>query len=298
MILITAPTGDIGGQVVADLLATTDEPLRVVVRDPARLSPDVRDRVEVVTGSHGDPAVLEEALAGVDAVFWVAPPSATQPMERTYTGFTRPAAEAFARLGVTHVVGVSALGRTTPYADRAGLVTASLAMDDLIAGSGVAYRALACPSFMDNWLRDLDDIRAGVVRGPLDADRPAPSAATADIAATGARLLADRSWTGSGEAPVLGPEDLTQDDMARIIGEVVGHPVRYEQIPFDAVREQMLGFGLDPDAVDGMVTMMEAKNQGLDNGVARTPENTTPTTFRTWCETVLSPALIATPPAS
>ncbi|MBP2326895.1 hypothetical protein JOF56_007280 [Kibdelosporangium banguiense] len=47
---------------------------------------------------------------------------------------------------VVHVVGVSALGRGTPVGDRAGLVTASLAMDDLIASTGVAYRALACLS--------------------------------------------------------------------------------------------------------------------------------------------------------
>lgn len=43
------------------------------------------------------------------------------------------------------MVGVSALGRGTPMAGRAGPVTASLAMDDMIAGSGVAYRALALP---------------------------------------------------------------------------------------------------------------------------------------------------------
>jgi hypothetical protein len=51
------------------------------------------------------------------------------------------------------VVGISALGRGTAVAGRAGYVTASLAMDDLIAGSGVAYRALTMPSFMDNLLR-------------------------------------------------------------------------------------------------------------------------------------------------
>jgi hypothetical protein len=33
------------------------------------------------------------------------------------------------------------LGRGTPWAGRAGFVTGSLAMDDLIAASAVAYRA-------------------------------------------------------------------------------------------------------------------------------------------------------------
>jgi hypothetical protein len=38
--------------------------------------------------------------------------------------------------------------------------------------------------------------------------------------------------------------------------------------------------------------MADAKNQGLDLGVERTPENTTPTSFRRWCEEVLRPAIL------
>jgi hypothetical protein len=55
------------------------------------------------------------------------------------------------------VVGISALGRGVVA--NAGYVTASLAMDDLIAGTGVAYRALTMPSFMDNTLRQVEPIR-------------------------------------------------------------------------------------------------------------------------------------------
>ena len=40
----------------------------------------------------------------------------------------------------------------------------------------------------------------------------------------------------------------------------------------------------------GMVDMMLAKNDGLDNAEPRTPESTTPTSFRQWCEEVLKPA--------
>jgi hypothetical protein len=37
--------------------------------------------------------------------------------------------------------------------------------------------------------------------------------------------------------------------------------------------------------------MMAAKNAGLDNAEHRTARNTTPTSFRTWCEKVLKPAV-------
>jgi hypothetical protein len=43
----------------------------------------------------------------------------------------------------------------------------------------------------------------------------------------------------------------------------------------------------------GQTDMAAAKNEGLDNVVARTQEATTPTTFRQWCEEVLKPAVLA-----
>jgi hypothetical protein len=41
-----------------------------------------------------------------------------------------------------------------------------------------------------------------------------------------------------------------------------------------------------------MTDMAWAKNEGLDNGVQRTPQNSTPTSFREWCEEVLKPAVL------
>ena len=42
----------------------------------------------------------------------------------------------------------------------------------------------------------------------------------------------------------------------------------------------------------GMLDMMVAKNEGLDNAEPRTPQSTTPTSFRQWCEDVLKPAVL------
>jgi uncharacterized protein YbjT (DUF2867 family) len=291
VIVVTTPTGDIGSQVLSTLL-TSDETVRVVVRDPARLPAPARERVDVVVGSHGDAAVVERAFAGADAVFWVVPPDPSAPsLDVAYSGFTQAAAKVFAAGEVGRVVGVSALGRGTPVAGRAGLVTASLAMDDLIAGTGVAYRALANTSFMDNLLRQTARIRDdGVFSGPDVADRAAPSAATRDIAAAGARLLLDRSWTGAGELAVLGPEDISANDMAAVMSDVLGKPVRYEQQSLDDLAARTRGYAGEA-FVAGMVDMARAKNEGLDDGVPRTPETSSPTTFRQWCELVLKPAV-------
>ncbi|MCQ8187705.1 NAD(P)H-binding protein [Streptomyces rugosispiralis] len=298
MIVITAPTGQIGSRVMGILLNEAPErgeELRVIVRDPGKLPDAVRDRVDVVTGSHGDAEVVDRAFAGADAVFWLAPPHPRAPsLDAAYSGFTRAAAKAFTVHGVGHVVGVSALGRGTPAAGRAGHVTASLAMDDLIAGTGVAYRALACPSFMDNLLRQVASIRDdGVFTDTAAADRTAPMATTGDIAAAAAGLLLDRSWTGTGEVPVLGPEDLSANDMVRIMSEVLGRPIRYQRQSLEDLRAAFTGRGVGDAIVQGYVDMMRSKDDGIDVGVRRTPGTASPTTFRQWCEEVLKPAVQA-----
>jgi uncharacterized protein YbjT (DUF2867 family) len=299
MIVITTPSGLIGHQVLENLLDSGVEP-RVVARDPSALPADVRERVDVVEGSHGDAAVVEEAFAGADAVFWLAPPDPRAPsVEAAFVGFTRPAAEAFERQGVKRVVGVSALGRGTPWAARAGYVTGSLAMDDLIAASGAAYRTLTNPSFMDNIARQAEAIKTqGMFFSPIDGDRKLPSVTTRDIAVAASRLLLDDGWGGLDEVPLLGPEDLSFNDMAEIASEVLGKKVRFQQTTFEAYKARFLGFGMSDAMAQGMTDMAWAKNEGLDNAVQRTPENTTPTSFRQWCEEVLKPAVLEQTPAA
>jgi uncharacterized protein YbjT (DUF2867 family) len=191
------------------------------------------------------------------------------------------------------VVGVSALGRGTAVAGNAGLVTASLAMDDLITRTGVSYRALTMPSFMDNILRQVEPIKSrGIFFSPISGDRKLPTCATRDIAAVAARLLLDSSWSGVGHAAVLGPEDLSFNDMADIMSDVLGKPVRFQQIPFETFKTGFIERGASEAFAQGMTDMMRAKSAGLDNAEPRMPENTTPTSFRQWCEEVLKPAVL------
>ena len=292
MIVITAPTGNIGQHVVQNLLAVRAK-LRLVLRDATKLSGDVRSRVEVVEGSHSDTAVVDRAFAGADAVFWLVPPDPRQTLEQAYVDFTRPAAAAIRHHGVRHVVGVTALGRGTQWQGRAGLVTASLQMEDLIMQTGVAYRGLAIPSFMDNVIRQAVSIKDnGVFFGPIDPDRKAPTTATSDIGTVAAQLLANRRWMGQAEVPLLGPADLSFNEMAAIASEVLGRAVRYQQISFDALKAQMLGGDMSESFANGHVEMMRAKDEGIDNVASRTPGTGTPTSFRHWCERELKPVVL------
>ena len=292
MIVITTPAGQIGRQVLGNLLQS-GERLRVIARDPSQLPAEVREDLDIVEGSHGDAAVADKAFADADAVLWVTPVDRRAPsVEAAFAGFTRPAAEAFKRHGVGRVVGVSMLGRGTPWAAQAGFVTGSLAMDDLIAASGVAYRALANPYFMEDTARQAESIKdQGVFSWPIAGDRKRPAVATRDIAAAASRLLLEASWSGVEEVPLLGPEDLSYNDMAEIMSQVLGKDVRFQQITFEAYKNRFIRLGTSDAMAQGYTDMAWAKNEGLDNGVQRTPQNSTPTGFRQWCEEVLKPAV-------
>jgi uncharacterized protein YbjT (DUF2867 family) len=291
MIVITAPTSQIGNKVVSDLLSI-NAPLRLIVRDAAKLSNAVRDRTEVIEGSHGDKSVVDRAFEGAEAVFWIAPPDATKTMEEAWIDFTRPAAGAIRRHEVPRVVSITALGRGTPWQNRAGQVTASIRMDDMLMESGAAFRGLAMPSFMENTVRQAGVIKEkGMFFGPIKPDRKLPFTATRDMAAAAARLLVDGTWDSQKEVPVLGPEDLSFDDQAAIISDVIGRQVRYQQISFDQFKQQFLARGASESSAQGYVDMYRAKDEGIDNAVRRSPENTGSTSFRMFCEQLLKPVL-------
>ena len=268
MIVVTTPTGKIGHHVVRHLL-DTGEALRVIARDPSRLPRTVRERVEVVEGSHGEAAVIDRALEGAEAVFWLVAPDPATMVERSYVEFTRPAVEAIRRHRVPRVVAVTALGRGTDWEDKAGLVTGAIRMIDLLRESGAAIRGLALPAFMDNALQQVDAIRKGQMFGPVAADKKVPHLATRDAGAAAAQLLRDRYWTGQEDAPVLGPEDLSYNELASVIADVLDREVRYTEVPFEASKAQLLGHGVSEAFAQGYVDMMRAKNEGMDNVAPR-----------------------------
>jgi hypothetical protein len=80
--------------------------------------------------------------------------------------------------------------------------------------------------------------------------------------------------------------------MAHIMSEVLGKSVRFQQISFEAYKAQVIGLGMSDAMAQGMTDMARAKNEGVDNAEPRTPENTTPTSFRQWCEDEIKPAVL------
>jgi uncharacterized protein YbjT (DUF2867 family) len=290
MIVVTTPTGNIGQNVLRGLVQS-GETKRVIVRDASRLMPEVAGRIEVVQGSLDDIGVLEKAFAGTDTLFLCVPQSNTPTDAREhYMRFARPACEAIRAQGVKRVVAVSSGGRGR--ARNAGPISALHAIEAMIEDSGAALRALRNGSFMENLLWQVEPIkRQGMFFYPLGGDVAKPTCAACDIAASAVRLLRDRSWTGHGGVGVHGPEDLSFNDMARIMTEVPGKPIRFQEVPGPGYKAQLTQHGSSEAFAQSLVDMFVEVGQGIYAAEPRTPETTTPTTFRLWCEQMLRPAV-------
>ena len=59
------------------ILLRQHKPLRLIVRDPDRLPAEIRGQAEIIVGSHHDRDVLDHALDGADALFWLMPSDPT-----------------------------------------------------------------------------------------------------------------------------------------------------------------------------------------------------------------------------
>ncbi|MGY0498613.1 SDR family oxidoreductase [Nocardia sp. FBN12] len=242
MILITGATGKVGRAAV-DQLHEAGVEVRALVRSPE--TADLPPGVEVVRGDLADPGSLDAALDGVHAVFLVWP---TLAADAAAPVVVRRLAEQ-----AQHIVYLSAIGAD----ERAGAVLGSHGyLERLIDETGVDRTFVRAGGFAGNDLGWAESIRTeGVVREYYDAWRRSVIHER-DIAAVGVRALLE-GRTGT-TYEVTGPESLTAPQRARIIAEVLGAPVRFEQMS----REQMLAematwmpIGEVNDALAGMDEM-------------------------------------------
>jgi len=231
-ILVTGATGTVGRQVVSQLLAT-DVRVRALTRDPD--SANVPNGVDVRRGDLTQPETLDACLDGVDVVFlvWTADPRAVSKAIEQIARYAR------------QIVFLSSPHQTPhPLFQQPNPLAAMHAeIEQLIQASGLDWTFLRPGMFAANarsWWAP--QIRVGdVVRWPY-ADAPTAPTHEVDIAAVAVSALLETRHNGA-DYVLTGPQSLTQREQVKIIGEVIGRPLRFEEIsPEEARRE--LGFPL------------------------------------------------------
>lgn len=284
MYVVTGATGNTGSVVVNHLLAAGKK-VRGISRSGGHLQPMAEKGVEPFVCDLTDREALAEAFTGAEGVYVMSPPDPTRTDFRAHQdAVTDSVASALERSEVTHAVMLSSIG--ADKAEKTGPVVGLHRMEDRlnrIAGLNVLH--LRAGYFMENTLMQAELIQnTGLAMGPLLPELKVPMIATRDIGSAAAEALLKLDFSSHSTRELLGPADITMQEVATAFGRAIGMPgLKYVQPPEDEVRAGMLQMGMSADLVRLILEMTTALNNGFMKALeSRNPQNTTPTTFESF----------------
>ncbi len=238
MILVTGATGNIGTELVPQLLVK-GQGVRVVTRDAAKIS-RLDPRIDRVIGDLTDRATVRRAVAGVERVFMVS-------LIRDPSGDAdRMLIEEAKSAGAKHIVKISAMrggdGQVGPmHRDR----------ETAVRESGLAWTFVRPGVFMANTLGWAPTIKAqGQVFSPTGTGKVAPISPF-DIAAVAAEALTAPGHDGKAYE-LTGPELLSVPDQVAILSRVLGRPIACIDITIEAAADRMKKMGAPASLADGL----------------------------------------------
>jgi uncharacterized protein YbjT (DUF2867 family) len=265
-ITVTTPTGHIGHE-LADRLLSQGVDLTVLARHPEKTSDLATRGARVVRGDQTNVGSVESALEGAEAFFWLTPVDlAATNVREHYNRFADVASQAIGRYPDVRVVHLSSVGAELP--DRTGPIKGLHDVEAKLNAATSNVTHLRANYFMENVLSSLPTIVArGAIFSTIAGNVTQPQVATRDIAAVAAELLLNGD-RGQHVLDVFGPEDISFDQVAQTLAEVLGVPVKHVQVSREQLRSGMLAAGLSPDFSDRLLELNEAIAQGWLHGVA------------------------------
>jgi uncharacterized protein YbjT (DUF2867 family) len=230
-VVVTGATGQQGGAVTRELLAR-GIPVRALVRAPESPAAERlrRSGVELVVGRLEDPASLERAFAGADALFAV-----TTPFEGVAAEAGKGIAlvDAARRAGISHLVYTSAC-----HADQSTGIPSfesKFRVEQHLRASGVPFTIVAPVYFMENLLTDfgLSRLRQGQYVRWMPLGKGLQQIAVEDIGRFCAWLFEHRDAVLGQRIDIAGDE-LDGPQAAAVLSRVMGREVEARALPLDS----------------------------------------------------------------
>lgn len=253
----------------------------VLVRDPAKLDPQIRDLVDVAQGNLADREYLISATRGVDALLWVVPESFTSadPLG-DMTRLADHAAAAVRANGIARVVLISSVGSEKKHG--VGLIDGLARNEEALTATEANVFVLRCGNYFTNLLGFVEEIRAGTLTTNMPADVALPWVDPRDVGEVAAGRLLAADWSGNEIQGVHGPVDLTWSQVAEKAGQAIGTKVSLQVVTDDQMRDGLRSAGMTEGAVEGMVGMTVGVREDFTAEQPRSVLSTTPTTLEAW----------------
>lgn len=254
MILVTGATGNVGSQVVMQLV-DLGIGHRALVHNLSHAERIAGPGVEIVEGDYGDPASMDRAMQNVDHVFLLSP---SGPKQLEWEGNVVDAA---IRAGVDHLVKLSVFGGGpfTPI----NLLRWHWESEKYIENCGIPFTHVRPNLYMQDILGFADSIAKegkfyGCMRNGRMSMIDVRDVATIAVMALTQEGHIDRSYE------LTGSEALSYYDVAAILSNVLNRPVQYVDLPPADFRKGMLDMGMPDWLADDFINYQNyfANDQG------------------------------------
>ncbi len=244
-ILVTGASGQLGRLVLDNLLASGKVAAKDIVaasRDVAKLDAYAAKGVTVRRADFDDPASLDAAFAGVTKVLLISTDALDRPGRRLAQHTAAVAAAR--RAGVQHILYTS---MPQPEDSRVTFAPDHLGTEQAIKATGIPYTILRDGWYAENLLMSLPHaLQTGAWHTATGNGRIA-HITRADTAAAlaGALLMAGNE---SHTYTLTGPKALTADEIAAIVADVTGKPLKVVHVSDADLAAGLKGAGL-PEAI-------------------------------------------------
>jgi NAD(P)H dehydrogenase (quinone) len=261
-ILVTGATGHLGKGVVNELFQKVGaSEISVLVRDLAKAEELKAAGVNIILGDYNDYASLVAAFRGIDKLYFV---SSSDIMSRFAQHQNVVNAAVAAKVG--HIIYTSAQRKSEDGSSPIALVAdAHWQTDDLITDSGLTYTILKHGLYTDILPMFMGDqvIDTGTIFLPA-GDGKSSYASRSDLAAAGAILLT-REGHENKVYEMGGPVAYSFHDIAGLLSELSGKTIQYVSPSAEAFTQQLKGYGVPDEAIQGAATFCVAIAQGEFN---------------------------------
>lgn len=260
------------GSAVVGELQLIGQPFKAMVRSKDKAVSLNQSGVETVIADFTDPESCYSALSDVDKVFLLVPPAANMAeLEKNFIDACKAA-------GVGYIVNISAVG--TSKDSPLNLGQWHHQTEEYLASSGLRYTIIRPHSFMQNILANIGSVKAQSTIYSSLADAAVPLVDARDVGAIAARVLTEDGHAGK-IYTVTGASKVTQNEVARVIGNAIGKEVKYVAVPDEAAHQAMTGMGLPAWLADDLVGMAAIQRAGHGTEIDTTGEQILGRSMRT-----------------
>lgn len=262
-ILVTGATGNVGSQVVQQLIAAGITP-RVAVRSVKKADALKQAGAELVEMDLDKPETVQPAFAGVDKVLLVSP------FVPNMVELTAILVEAAKKANLKQIVRLSALAQP-------GITLSKWhgEVEKMIEDSGIPFTFLRPNGFMQNFANSMaDSIKTqNAFYMPL-GDGKVSLVDIRDIAAVAVAALTNTGHEGKAYV-ITGTEALSNQQIAEIFSQVLSRTINYVDVPEDAARQGMQSAGMPDLIVDALLELYASYKAGQASTVSPAVEQVT-----------------------